>query len=90
MGDVQEYFIKKNENFYSVSISGIILLRQEQSNYTITLSNGFTYVEYYLSRGMSINDLDLIYPSFSNVDPEYAVGRVARKIWAKAMKINMG
>jgi methylmalonyl-CoA mutase len=71
MGDVQEYFIKKNvRNFYSVSISGIILLRQEQIQLQLafTLSNGFTYVEYYLSRGMSINDFGPNLSFFSRME----------------------
>jgi methylmalonyl-CoA mutase N-terminal domain/subunit len=66
MGDVQEYFITNNvRNFYSVSISGYHIAEAGANPITqlVSLSNGFTYVEYYLSRGMSINDLDLIYLS---------------------------
>jgi len=93
MGDVQEYFIEKNvRNFYSVSISGYHIAEAGANPITqlaFTLSNGFTYVEYYLSRGMSINDFgpNLSFFFSNGIDPEYAViGRVARKIWAKAMK----
>ncbi|MDA8693483.1 methylmalonyl-CoA mutase family protein, partial [Saprospiraceae bacterium] len=91
MGDVQEYFINENvRNFYSVSISGYHIAEAGANPITqlaFTLANGFTYIEYYLSRGM---DIDKFGPNlsffFSNgVDPEYAViGRVARKIWSKA------
>ncbi|MCB0277925.1 MAG: methylmalonyl-CoA mutase family protein [Calditrichaeota bacterium] len=94
MGDVQEYFINNNvRNFYSVSISGYHIAEAGANPITqlaLTLSNGFTYVEYYLSRGMKIDDFA---PNFSfffsnGIDPEYAViGRVARRIWAKAMKL---
>ena len=97
MGDVQEYFITNNvRNFYSVSISGYHIAEAGAnpiSQLAFTLANGFTYVEYYLSRGM---DIDKFGPNlsffFSNgVDPEYAViGRVARKIWAKALKNKYG
>jgi len=93
MGDVQEYFIDKNvRNFYSVSISGYHIAEAGAnpiSQLAFTLANGFTFVEYYLARGMDINKFA---PNFSfffsnGVDPEYAViGRVARRIWAKAMK----
>ncbi len=93
MGDVQQYFIDHAvRNFYSVSISGYHIAEAGAnpiSQLAFTLSNGFTFVEYYLSRGM---DIDAFAPNlsffFSNgVDPEYAViGRVARRIWAKAMK----
>jgi len=93
MGDVQEYFIKeKVRNFYSVSISGYHIAEAGANPITqlaLTLSNGFTYVEYYLSRGMDINDFgpNLSFFFSNGIDPEYAViGRVARKIWAKAMK----
>jgi methylmalonyl-CoA mutase len=93
MGDVQEYFIKNNvRNFYSVSISGYHIAEAGAnpiSQLAFTLSNGFTYVEYYLSRGMDINDFapNLSFFFSNGIDPEYAViGRVARKIWAKAMK----
>ncbi|BFP42261.1 methylmalonyl-CoA mutase family protein [Flavobacteriaceae bacterium GF1] len=97
MGDVQEYFIKNAvRNFYSVSISGYHIAEAGAnpiSQLAFTLSNGFTYVEYYLSRGM---DIDKFGPNlsffFSNgIDPEYAViGRVARRIWAKAMRDKYG
>ena len=97
MGDVQQYFIEQNvRNFYSVSISGYHIAEAGAnpiSQLAFTLSNGFTYVEYYLSRGM---DIDKFGPNlsffFSNgIDPEYAViGRVARRIWAKAMKEKYG
>ncbi|MBI5217940.1 MAG: methylmalonyl-CoA mutase family protein [Bacteroidia bacterium] len=93
MGDVQEYFINNNvRNFYSVSISGYHIAEAGAnpiSQLAFTLSNGFTYVEYYLSRGM---DIDKFAPNlsffFSNgIDIEFSViGRVARSIWAKAMK----
>jgi isobutyryl-CoA mutase len=97
MGDVQEYFISQNvRNFYSVSISGYHIAEAGANPITqlaFTLSNGFTYVEYYLSRGMDINDFgpNLSFFFSNGVDPEYAViGRVARKIWAKAMKNKYG
>jgi methylmalonyl-CoA mutase len=97
MGDVQEYFIKQNvRNFYSVSISGYHIAEAGAnpiSQLAFTLSNGFTYVEYYLSRGMNINDFgpNLSFFFSNGIDPEYAViGRVARKIWAKAMKHKYG
>jgi isobutyryl-CoA mutase len=97
MGDVQEYFIKQNvRNFYSVSISGYHIAEAGANPITqlaFTLSNGFTYVEYYLSRGMNINDFgpNLSFFFSNGIDPEYAViGRVARKIWAKAMKNKYG
>lgn len=93
MGDVQEYFIEKDvRNFYSVSVSGYHIAEAGANPVTqlaFTLANGFTYVEYYLSRGMHI---DAFAPNlsffFSNgMDPEYSViGRVARRIWAKAIK----
>ena len=93
MGDVQEYFIQKNvRNFYSVSISGYHIAEAGANPITqlaFTLANGFTYVEYYLSRGMNINDFgpNLSFFFSNGIDPEYAViGRVARKIWAKALK----
>ncbi len=93
MGDVQEYFIQhKVRNFYSVSISGYHIAEAGAnpiSQLAFTLSNGFTFVEYYLSRGMSIDDFapNLSFFFSNGVDPEYAViGRVARRIWAKAMK----
>jgi isobutyryl-CoA mutase len=93
MGDVQEYFIQKNvRNFYSVSISGYHIAEAGAnpiSQLAFTLANGFTYVEYYLSRGMDINEFgpNLSFFFSNGIDPEYAViGRVARRIWAKAMK----
>ena len=94
MGDVQEYFIKnKIRNFYSVSISGYHIAEAGAnpiSQLAFTLANGFTYVEYYLSRGMNIDDFapNLSFFFSNGIDPEYAViGRVARRIWAKAMKL---
>ena len=97
MGDVQEYFIKnKVRNFYSVSISGYHIAEAGAnpiSQLAFTLSNGFTYIEYYLSRGMNINDFgpNLSFFFSNGIDPEYAVvGRVARKIWAKALKHKYG
>ena len=97
MGDVQEYFIKKQvRNFYSVSISGYHIAEAGANPITqlaLTLSNGFTYVEYYLSRGMDINKFgpNLSFFFSNGIDPEYSViGRVARKIWAKAMKNKYG
>ena len=93
MGDVQEYFIEnKVRNFYSVSISGYHIAEAGAnpiSQLAFTLANGFTYVEYYLSRGMNINDFapNLSFFFSNGIDPEYAViGRVARRIWAKAMR----
>jgi methylmalonyl-CoA mutase len=93
MGDVQEYFIQNNiRNFYSVSISGYHIAEAGANPITqlaFTLSNGFTYVEYYLSRGMNIDDFapNLSFFFSNGMDPEYSViGRVARRIWAKAMK----
>jgi len=93
MGDVQEYFIDQGvRNFYSVSISGYHIAEAGANPITqlaLTLANGFTYVEYYLSRGMDINKFgpNLSFFFSNGIDPEYAViGRVARKIWAKAMK----
>jgi methylmalonyl-CoA mutase len=93
MGDVQAYFIQeKIRNFYSVSISGYHIAEAGANPITqlaFTLSNGFTYVEYYLSRGMEIDDFapNLSFFFSNGMDPEYSViGRVARRIWAKAMK----
>ena len=93
MGDVQQYFIDKEvRNFYSVSISGYHIAEAGAnpiSQLAFTLANGFTYVEYYLSRGMDINKFgpNLSFFFSNGIDPEYAViGRVARRIWAKAMK----
>ncbi|TDN40324.1 methylmalonyl-CoA mutase [Hymenobacter sp. UV11] len=97
MGDVQEYFItEKVRNFYSVSISGYHIAEAGANPITqlaLTLSNGFTFVEYYVSRGMSVNDFapNLSFFFSNGIDPEYAViGRVARRIWAKAMKLKYG
>ena len=93
MGDVQEYFTNnKVRNFYSVSISGYHIAEAGANPITqlaFTLANGFTFVEYYLSRGMNIDDFapNLSFFFSNGVDPEYAViGRVARRIWSKAMK----
>ncbi|MBL0145727.1 MAG: methylmalonyl-CoA mutase family protein [Chitinophagaceae bacterium] len=93
MGDVQEYFIsQKIRNFYSVSISGYHIAEAGANPITqlaFTLANGFTYVEYYLSRGMHIDDFapNLSFFFSNGMDPEYSViGRVARRIWAKSMK----
>ncbi len=97
MGDVQQYFIdKKVRNFYSVSISGYHIAEAGAnpiSQLAFTLSNGFTFVEYYLSRGMHIDDFapNLSFFFSNGIDPEYSViGRVARRIWAKAMKLKYG
>src|SRR5204863_6612126 len=97
MGDVQEYFIRKNvRNFYSVSISGYHIAEAGANPITqlaFTLSNGFTYVEYYLSRGMRIDDFapNLSFFFSNGLDPEYTViGRVARRIWAVAMRERYG
>ena len=93
MGDVQQYFIEQDvQNFYSVSISGYHIAEAGANPITqlaFTLANGFTYVEYYLSRGMNIDDFapNLSFFFSNGMDPEYSViGRVARRIWAKAMK----
>lgn len=93
MGDVQEYFIQqKVRNFYSVSISGYHIAEAGANPITqlaFTLANGFTYVEYYLSRGMHIDEFapNLSFFFSNGMDAEYSViGRVARRIWAKAMK----
>jgi methylmalonyl-CoA mutase len=97
MGDVQQYFIdEKVRNFYSVSISGYHIAEAGAnpiSQLAFTLSNGFTFVEYYLSRGMHIDDFapNLSFFFSNGIDPEYSViGRVARRIWAKAMKLKYG
>ena len=97
MGDLQQFFVDNQvDNFYSVSISGYHMAEAGAnpiSQLAFTLANGFTYVEYYLSRGMQIDDFA---PNFSfffsnGIDPEYAViGRVARRIWAKAIKYRYG
>lgn len=93
MGDVQEYFIDwEVRNFYSVSISGYHMAEAGANPITqlaFTLANGFTYVEYYLARGMDIDEFapNLSFFFSNGIDAEYAViGRVARRIWAKAMK----
>ncbi len=97
MGDMQAYFIDENiRNFYSVSISGYHIAEAGANPITqlaFTLSNGFTFVEYYLSRGLAIDDFapNLSFFFSNGVDPEYAViGRVARRIWSKAMKYKYG
>jgi methylmalonyl-CoA mutase len=97
MGDVQEYFIENAvRNFYSVSISGYHIAEAGANPITqlgFTLANGFTYVEYYLSRGMDINKFgpNLSFFFSNGIDPEYAViGRVARRIWAKALDKKYG
>lgn len=93
MGDIQEYFIRKKiRNFYSVSISGYHIAEAGAnpiSQLAFTLSNGFTFVEYYLSRGMNIDDFapNLSFFFSNGLDAEYSVlGRVARRIWAVAMR----
>ncbi|WPU65314.1 fused isobutyryl-CoA mutase/GTPase IcmF [Peredibacter starrii] len=97
MGDVQEFFCKhKIKNYYTVSISGYHIAEAGANPITqlaLTLSNGFTYVEYYLSRGMKIDDFceNLSFFFSNGLDPEYTVlGRVARKIWAVTMKEKYG
>ncbi len=97
MGDVQEYFTQNYiRNFYSVSISGYHIAEAGANPVTqlaLTLANGFTYVEYYLSRGMDINSFapNLSFFFSNGIDPEYSViGRVARLIWSKAMKLKYG
>lgn len=93
MGDIQQYFIDhKVRNYYSVSISGYHIAEAGAnpiSQLAFTLANGFTYVEYYLSRGMNINDFapNLSFFFSNGLDPEYTViGRVARRIWAVVMR----
>ncbi len=93
MGDIQQYFInEKVRNFYSVSISGYHIAEAGAnpiSQLAFTLSNGFTFVEYYLSRGMNIDDFapNLSFFFSNGIDPEYSViGRVSRRIWSKAIK----
>ncbi|AGH95313.1 fused isobutyryl-CoA mutase/GTPase IcmF [Pseudobdellovibrio exovorus] len=93
MGDIQEYFTRNGvKNFYSVSISGYHIAEAGAnpiSQLAFTLSNGFTFVEYYLSRGMKVDDFapNLSFFFSNGLDPEYSVlGRVARRIWAVAMK----
>ncbi len=97
MGDIQEFFIAKNvRNFYSVSVSGYHIAEAGANPITqlaLTLSNGFTYVEYYLARGMDIDDIasNLSFFFSNGMDPEYTViGRVARRIWAVAMREKYG
>jgi methylmalonyl-CoA mutase len=93
MGDIQQYFIDHNvRNFYSVSISGYHIAEAGANPITqlaLTLANGFTYVEYYLSRGMPLESFapNLSFFFSNGMDPEYTViGRVARRIWAIAMR----
>jgi methylmalonyl-CoA mutase len=97
MGDIQQYFIDHAvRNFYSVSISGYHIAEAGAnpiSQLAFTIANGFTFVEYYLSRGMNIDDFapNLSFFFSNGMDPEYAViGRVARRIWAKAIKNKYG
>ncbi|MEM7204549.1 MAG: methylmalonyl-CoA mutase family protein [Planctomycetota bacterium] len=97
MGDIQDYFVRQDiRNFYSVSISGYHIAEAGANPITqlaFTLANGFTYVEYYLSRGMDIDSFahNLSFFFSNGIDPEYAViGRVARRIWAKAMRERYG
>jgi methylmalonyl-CoA mutase len=97
MGDIQRYFIDHDvRNFYSVSISGYHIAEAGANPITqlaFTLANGFTYVEYYLSRGMHIDDFapNLSFFFSNGLDPEYAViGRVARRLWAKAIRFKYG
>ncbi|MCC5864585.1 MAG: cobalamin-dependent protein [Wenzhouxiangella sp.] len=97
MGDIQQYFIDHGvRNFYSVSISGYHIAEAGAnpiSQLAFTLSNGFTIVEYYLARGMDINDFapNLSFFFSNGMDPEYTViGRVARRIWARAMRERYG
>ncbi len=97
MGDIQQYFIdKKVRNYYSVSISGYHIAEAGAnpiSQLAFTLANGFTYVEYYLSRGMNIDDFapNLSFFFSNGLDPEYTViGRVARRIWAVVMRNKYG
>jgi methylmalonyl-CoA mutase len=97
MGDIQEFFVHNQvQNFYSVSISGYHIAEAGAnpiSQLAFTLSNGFTYVESYLARGMHIDDFapNLSFFFSNGMDPEYSViGRVARRIWAVAMKNKYG
>lgn len=97
MGDIQQYFIdEKVRNYYSVSISGYHIAEAGAnpiSQLAFTLANGFTYVEYYLSRGMNIDDFapNLSFFFSNGLDPEYTViGRVARRIWATTMRDKYG
>jgi methylmalonyl-CoA mutase len=97
MGDIQEWFVHQDvRNFYSVSISGYHIAEAGANPITqlaFTLANGFTYVEYYLARGMKIDDFapNLSFFFSNGLDPEYSViGRVARRLWAKAIKYKYG
>jgi methylmalonyl-CoA mutase len=97
MGDLQQYFIDHRvQNFYSVSISGYHIAEAGANPITqlaFTLANGFTFVEYYLARGMNVDDFspNLSFFFSNGLDPEYAViGRVARRIWAKALRFKYG
>ncbi|MEI3597289.1 MULTISPECIES: fused isobutyryl-CoA mutase/GTPase IcmF [unclassified Oceanobacillus] len=97
MGDIQEYFIEKNvRNYYSVSISGYHIAEAGANPITqlaFTLANGFTYVEYYLSRGMDVNKFaqNLSFFFSNGLDPEYTViGRVARRIWSIVLREKYG
>ena len=97
MGDVQQYFIENNvRNYYSISISGYHIAEAGAnpiSQLAFTLANGFTIVEYYLARGMEINEFapNLSFFFSNGMDPEYTViGRVARRIWARAMRERYG
>jgi len=97
MGDIQQFFIlNKVRNFYSVSVSGYHIAEAGANPITqlaFTLANGFTYLEYYLARGMPVDDFAPNFSFFfsSGLDPEYTViGRVARIIWSKAMKYRYG
>ncbi|MGD8755401.1 MAG: methylmalonyl-CoA mutase family protein, partial [Desulfobacterales bacterium] len=97
MGDIQQYFIDNHvRNFYSVSISGYHIAEAGANPITqlaLTLANGFTYVEYYLSRGMPIDSFapNLSFFFSNGLDPEYnVIGRVARRIWAVAMRAKYG
>ncbi|MCK6551364.1 methylmalonyl-CoA mutase family protein, partial [Myxococcota bacterium] len=97
MGDIQEYFIEEDvKNYYSVSISGYHIAEAGANPITqlaLTLANGFTYVQYYLSRGMKVDDFapNLSFFFSNGLDPEYSViGRVARRIWSVAMRDKFG
>jgi len=97
MGDIQEYFISRNiQNFYSASISGYHIAEAGAnpiSQLAFTLANGFTFVEAYLARGMKVDDFarNLSFFFSNGMDPEYTVlGRVARRIWATAMRFKYG
>ncbi len=97
MADIQEYFVQhKVRNFYSVSISGYHIAEAGAnpiSQLAFTLANGFTFVEAYLARGMNIDDFapNLSFFFSNGMDPEYTVmGRVARRIWATAMRFKYG